>query len=63
MYRSNVIVFPSSLPAEPRPGMPADACLRTRRRCMRLLAAVEAAVTCCIGAGFLFCIGLVICML
>lgn len=36
---------------------------RLRRRCMRLVAAVEAAVTVCIGAGFLVCLGLIFSML
>ena len=36
---------------------------RTERRCRRIVAGVEAAVTVCIGAGFLVCLGLVISML
>ena len=36
---------------------------RTERRCRRIVAGVEAAVTVCIGAGFLVCLGLVITML
>ena len=36
---------------------------RTERRCCRIVAGVEAAVTVCIGAGFLVCLGLVISML
>lgn len=36
---------------------------RVRRRCARLLAALEAAVTVGIGAGFLLCLVLVVGML
>lgn len=40
-----------------------DSDWRLRRRCERLLAAVEGAVTVCIGVGFFVCLGLVVCML
>ena len=40
-----------------------DELFRVRRQLLRIAAAVEAAVTVCIGAGFLVCLGLVISML
>lgn len=63
MHRSNLIVLSSYLPAEPQKDAREACDWRVQRRCTRLLTAVEAVVTCCIGAGFLFCLGLVVSML
>lgn len=64
MRTDSIIVLSDYLPQEAA-AAPAAApqAWRVRRRCARLLAALEAAVTVAIGAGFLLCVGLAVCML
>ncbi len=63
--RTDSIIFLSDyLPNEPVcAAAAAPQAWRVRRRCAKLLAALEAVVTIGIGAGFMLCVGLVVCML
>ena len=62
MHSNIIVLYPDSVPAAP--GAPrTDALYRTKRRCCRLIAAVETIATILIGAGFLVCIALTITML
>lgn len=64
MRTDSIIVLSDYLPQDAgSAAAAAPQAWRVRRRCARLLAALEAAVTVAIGAGFLLCVGLVVCML
>lgn len=65
MYSDSVIDLTAFLPAVPgaKAASPRRKNRHTSRRNSSLLTAIEAAVTVCIGLGFLVCLGLVFTML